>query len=69
MVAIACPCPCMEIFHGNVSGIRWSQLLELVLTGKNSDARGETPRTLPAVHDINACSARLDRQLQLCRTR
>ena len=50
-------CPCMEIFHGMVSRIRWRQLLGLVLPGRNSDARGESPRTLPAVHDISVCSA------------
>ena len=39
--------------HGNSSWQCFRKLL--VLPGENSDARGESPRTLPAVHDINVC--------------
>ena len=52
-----------------VSGVQWSQLQELVVGGEISSARGGTPRTLSAVHDINVCSARPYGQLQLYQTK
>jgi len=42
-------------------------VLRLILRGENSSARGGTPNTILAGHDINVCNERRDGHLQISR--
>jgi len=60
---------CLQIFQGNLSWVRCSHLLGLVLTWETAGTRSGTTKPLPAVHYVIVYSARPDGQLQLCLTR